>query len=242
MSVYTNSGRATIVEQIRNMIHDQPGNTMIAIGSGVPWWGRRQNEKHTFSPQRHIQLAHPPQNHADVELIIDGDDNPAHPQAYTVTPAGRVTLALNSAIPDEATVYARYRAYVPPPPLASSALVNAVGYTRIAGLSFLDAVPAGQAPQGDFITVGGIHYQLVDQPSRMLLIRGKLEAGDAVGDDINEFALMTGCKIAGDAPKGRIYYPADQMEKTGTALAIERRLPVPRDGTLGTDFALILVI
>ncbi|WP_068087490.1 hypothetical protein [Polycladidibacter stylochi] len=242
MSVYTNSGRATIVEQVQKMIHGHPGSTMIAVGTGQHWWGRKLVETHVFSTQRQIQLAHPPHDLADVTLIVDGDDHPAHPQAYDVRMDGRIMLSPNSAVADGAKVTVKYRAHVPPPPLAVSGLVNEVGRTRIAGLSYLEHIPQGQVPQGDFITVGGIHYQLVDHPTRMLLIRGKLEAGDAVGDDINEFALMTGCKIADDAPKDQIYYDADQVEITGTALAIERRLPVPRDGTLGTDFALILVI
>lgn len=239
MPVNTNAGRAELASMVRERMLANRAGTLIAFGAGEDWWGRQRAEVVVLDETGTADLARPVMQSAPVTVSLSDGSQEFAAVDYVIDPAGRIRRTDAGAIPAESSISVSYTAAVPVPELSETALIDEVGRGRITNIDFVSPLGETTDPDASILAVGNQTYAFSDTPTRMLLVRARLSPGDAVGKDISEIGLFSGCEVAAELPQGQLFYDPDQVVNPGTLLVLERLRPVTRDGMRGLDVSFV---
>lgn len=239
MPVNTNAGRAELASMIRERMLANQAGTLIAFGAGENWWGRQRAEVVVLDENGSADLARPVMQGAPVTVSLSDGSQEFGTADYVIDLAGRISRTEEGAIPAQSSISVSYTAAVPAPELTETALVDEVGRGRITNIDFVLPVGETTDPDARILAIGNQTYAFSDTPTRMLLVRARLAPGDAVGKDISEIGLFSGCEVVAELPQGQLFYDPDQIVTPGTLLVLERLRPLTRDGMRGLDVSFV---
>ena len=242
MPVNMNAGRAMLVSMIRERMDANQAGTLIAFGAGEPWWGKQQAEVITLGEDGSAALKYPVFGGTPVTVSLADGSQDFVETDFVIDPSGGIARTEASNIAPDAMLSVSYEAAIPAPTLHETALVDEVGRGRMTNIDYVLPSAENENPDARHLPVGNQSYAFSDVPTRMLLIRCRLAAGDAVGKAITEVGLFSGCEVAADLPPGQLFYTPDQIATPGMLLMADRVRPLARDGMSSLDVTFILEI
>lgn len=239
MAKLHNAGRTAIVEILKDQMSLSPTSTLIAYGTGQAWWASAQIEEVTFNADGSAQLTYPVD--ANAEVIIKSLSGGVL-LGFDVTPDGLITQTAGTTIPDEATVAVTYKAGIGVHDIDTNTLHAEIGRCPVTAVDYAQPLEEAVDQNQASFQFSGVSYVISQEPTRMLLVRTRLNEPDGVGPPISEHALFINCEVDAALPAGTEFFePADVTEK-GMLLISLSRSPIPHDGSIGLDTTIIFEI
>lgn len=240
MAVTTDLGRAHIAALYKQSIENGDTLALLAVGRGVPHWGRPQLDTLNFGGGETAQLQYAPKGVVSLrslngETIYSTDD-------FYSDATGLVTRIVDGSVPAAEDVVATYTAAIGRPSRKGQALESEIGRTRINSVDFVTPLDQADNSATLFIESGDDRYVRSETPTPWLSIVTRLGVNDAVGDPITEYGVFIDCEVDPELPPLQRYYAADQITNSGIPLLFETRTPMPHDGTLSAIFSVILEV
>lgn len=242
MATLTNAGRIGFAKSLMASILAAPQSALIAVGTGQDWWGAEISDVSTPDIQDKIATTRIINRNKPILLrSTDGLTTFTPGDDYTISPSGSIFRAAGGAITSETPVLVSYTAQTPTPAATATELENEVGRCLVTGTSYVQLLAPNSVEQGD-IALGTARYEITETPTRLILMRGRLNADEAAGDDIKEYGLFTGCEVSNSVADGAAFFPPTDIANPGEMLVADFFAPVPHDGTIGLDISVIVEI
>lgn len=121
----------------------------------------------------------------------------------------------------------------PSPSRESTALVAPIAYVVPGRIAFAKLRSEVENPTPMPVVVGGAEYEVVQTPTSLLLVEGRLPATFAfeTGRLIREVGLFLAPTIAGSVPAGETRFQPADVTAAGALLLVKRFSPLPHDGS-----------
>lgn len=236
MSKLHTQGRSAIAQLLKDHISNNLNAALVAYGTGETWWHSQHVEQITFDVDGIANTAYPPQQ---TKPVIIKDLSGGLLAGFDVSAEGVITRQSGSTIPEEATVEVTYTAHRAEHHISDQTLFNEVGRCKVTNADFVAPLLPEDDQNQATIVYQGVKYKFITEVSRLVCVRARLEAGDAIGDDIAEHGLFINCVVNSGLPDAQTFFTPDQISDQGVLLISQTTSPIPHDGSIGLDTTII---